>query len=183
VDIEADGPIPGPYSMLSFGACVAGFYEGGTFRAAKPGEQTFYRELKPISDDFVPEALAVCGLDRETLEKEGRTPEAAMSDAARWIEEICRDRYRPIFVAYPLGFDWLFSYWYFINFAGHSPFGFSGALDVKSFYAARAQAPIGQATKRHMPASLKPKSPHTHNALDDAIEQGELFANLVRWKG
>jgi hypothetical protein len=32
-----------------------------------------------------------------------------------------------------------------------------------------------------MPASLLPVSPHTHNALDDAIEQGELFANVFEW--
>jgi hypothetical protein len=32
-----------------------------------------------------------------------------------------------------------------------------------------------------MPGFLQPSSPHTHNALDDAIEQGELFANLLEW--
>ena len=42
VDVEADGPIPGPYSMLSLGMAVAG-----------RSELTFYTELQPISDDFV----------------------------------------------------------------------------------------------------------------------------------
>ena len=27
-DIEADGPIPGPYSMLSLGMCIAGEQDG-----------------------------------------------------------------------------------------------------------------------------------------------------------
>lgn len=40
VDIEADGPIPGDYSMVSFGAVVV-----------EPGlERTFYGELRPISE-------------------------------------------------------------------------------------------------------------------------------------
>lgn len=126
VDVEADGPIPGPFSMLSFGFAVSGFYERGSFRAAVTGESTFYRELRPISDDFVPEALNVAGLDREALKREGATPEEAMQEAIEWIEEVCAGHYRPIFVAYPLGFDWLFCYWYFMRFVGKSPFGFSG---------------------------------------------------------
>src|SRR6266511_1089365 len=56
VDVEADGPIPGPYSMISLGMAVAG----------RP-DLTFYTELRPISDDFVPQALAVSGLDRDRL--------------------------------------------------------------------------------------------------------------------
>lgn len=82
VDIEADGPIPGPYSMLSFGAAVAGRQDADGFTAADPEERTFYRELRPIGEEFVPEALAVSGLDRERLVREGpnrawRSPSSA----------------------------------------------------------------------------------------------------------
>ena len=39
VDVEADGPIPGDYSMVCFGAVIV-----------EPGfERTFYGRLKPIS--------------------------------------------------------------------------------------------------------------------------------------
>ncbi|WP_374222642.1 hypothetical protein [Streptomyces spinoverrucosus] len=79
VDIEADGPIPGPYSMLSLGAAVAGRQDADGLTAADPEERTFYRELRPISEEFVPEALAVSGLDRERLEREGAEPAAAPS--------------------------------------------------------------------------------------------------------
>jgi hypothetical protein len=34
-----------------------------------------------------------------------------------------------------------------------------------------------------MPPQLLSSRRHTHNALDDAIEQAELFANLFRWAG
>jgi ribonuclease T len=46
VDIEAAGPIPGRYSMLSIGACLIDDPEDG-----------FYVEMQPVSDAVVPEAL------------------------------------------------------------------------------------------------------------------------------
>jgi hypothetical protein len=49
-DIEADGPIPGEYSILSFGLAVAARFDGDNFEALEPAAATFYRELKPISD-------------------------------------------------------------------------------------------------------------------------------------
>jgi hypothetical protein len=43
VDIEADGPIPGDYSMVCFGAIVV-----------EPSlDRTFYGRLKPISDQWI----------------------------------------------------------------------------------------------------------------------------------
>jgi len=59
VDIETDGPIPGRYSMLSFGIAVAGSLRDGSFQRAEQAPSTFYRELRPISDDFDPETLVV----------------------------------------------------------------------------------------------------------------------------
>jgi hypothetical protein len=42
VDVEADGPIPGPYSMISVGVAVAGRHDVD-FAPARLGELTFYR--------------------------------------------------------------------------------------------------------------------------------------------
>ncbi|HWT92547.1 MAG TPA: hypothetical protein VN238_06095, partial [Solirubrobacteraceae bacterium] len=67
-DVETDGPIPGRFSMLSFGLCVAGRGDGETFERADPEARTFYRELAPLPDAGCdPEALAVSGLDRDAL--------------------------------------------------------------------------------------------------------------------
>jgi len=77
-DIEADGPIPGRYSMLAFGLAVAGTYDGATFEPRDSAADTFYRELKPISDEFDAAALKVSGLDRAMLAREGADPVAAM---------------------------------------------------------------------------------------------------------
>lgn len=58
VDVETDGPIPGDYSMISFGAVLVD----------EQLDKTFYGQLKPISEQYIPEALAVSGFTRqETL--------------------------------------------------------------------------------------------------------------------
>ncbi|WP_175409185.1 3'-5' exoribonuclease domain-containing protein [Streptomyces sp. TRM64462] len=182
VDIEADGPVPGPYSMLSFGAAVAGRQDGGGYVAADPEAATFYRELRPISGEFVPEALAVSGLDRERLLEEGAEPAVALAEFAVWVREVSRGA-QPVMCGYPAPYDWMFLYWYLMRFTGESPFGHSGCLDMKTLYAAKARLPLRVVAKRTMPPELLPGRHHTHHALDDAIEQAELFSNLMVWPG
>ncbi|CAM5327780.1 3'-5' exonuclease [Streptomyces griseomycini] len=184
VDVEADGPIPGPYSMLSLGAAVAGVQDGEGFTAADPEERTFYRELKPISEEFVPEALAVSGLDRARLGTEGAEPGRAMREFADWVRVAGTEAgAQPVMCGYPASYDWTFLYWYLIRFTGESPFGHSGCLDMKTLYAARAGLPLRAVAKGTMPRELLSRRRHTHHALDDAIEQAELFANLMTWPG
>jgi hypothetical protein len=169
--------------MLSFGLCVAGRFDGERFEAADPTVDTFYAELRPISDEFVPEALGVSGLDRERLRTAGDTPEEAMDRAAAWVAAVAGD-HRPVLVGYPLVYDWLFLYWYFERFSSAgSPFGHSSGLDMKTMYAVKAGVVVSRATKRQMPSHLLPARGHSHHALDDAIEQAELFASLFAWEG
>ncbi len=180
-DVETDGPMPGVYSLLSFGFAVVGRYDGESFQRVDPREHSFYRELRPISDEFDPEALAINGLDRTRLEREGMEPEQAMTEAGEWVRGLS-DGHRPVLVAYPVAYDWAFLYWYFERFApGGSPFGHSSCLDIRTQYQALAGTVFDRSGKMAMPAFLQPKAPHTHDALDDAIEQGELFANLMEW--
>src|SRR6202162_1346300 len=63
-DVETDGPIPGPYSILSFALVYAGSFDGRHFQRPENYSQTLYRELRPISENFEPEALRINGLDR-----------------------------------------------------------------------------------------------------------------------
>jgi hypothetical protein len=76
----------------------------------------------------------------------------------------------------------MFVYHYLVAYHGSSPFGFSGVLDLKTFYAARSGAVLGRATKRSMPRHLLSPRPHTHHALDDAREQADLLANLLAYR-
>ncbi len=172
VDIEADGPIPGPHSMLSFGAAAFGPDSGLT--------STFTRNLvcledaapDPRTSEFWrnnPEAYQATRTDT-------RAPSVAMPEFVRWVKGLPA---RPVFVAYPAGFDFLFMYWYMIRFAGESPFSFS-ALDIKTYAMALLGTPYRASAKRNMPKHWRPRRRHTHIALDDAIEQGELFLNMLK---
>ena len=86
---------------------------------------------------------------------------------------------RPVFVGYPAAFDFMFVYWYLISFAGESPFSHS-ALDIKTFAMALMKQNYRDATKNNMPKRWFDPIPHTHIALDDAIEQGALFCNMLK---
>ena len=182
VDVEADGPIPSLYSMLSIGVCVAGRKsEGGPFIGMDPDAYEWYAELKPIPDaTFIPEALAVSGLDRTKLIKEGEDPFLAMLQLNRWVlDTAAKFDARPIFVAYPLGFDWSFVHWYFMAYNKSDPFGFSNAIDIKTMFMTQSRNLLTKSTKKNMPKELGSKRKHTHNALDDAKGQADLFANLM----
>ncbi|MGH2878449.1 MAG: 3'-5' exoribonuclease domain-containing protein [Solirubrobacteraceae bacterium] len=183
-DIEADGPIPGEFSMLAFGLAVAATFDGEVFTPQNPSEQTFYRELKPIAERYEPAALKAARLDREALVLDGAEPEAAMRDAADWVATQADEAggARPVLVGYPVVFDWMFLHWYFVRFAGESPFGFSGALDIKTIYQQKAQVTLDYAGRNDLPNELRASHPHTHNALDDAIEQAEIFARVWAWE-
>jgi hypothetical protein len=180
-DVETDGPIPGPYSMLSFALVTAGTFDGTRFVRPANYDEHYYAELRPISEQFESEALAVNGLDRGRLVIEGEDPRAAMTRASRWIAEQAKGK-RPVLVAYPLSFDWTWLYWYFVNFSEQgSPFDHSRCYDLKTAFAVKAGLPICLSGRSRIPAHLRGTHQHTHHALDDAIEQAELFANIFDW--
>lgn len=182
VDIEADGPIPGPNSMLSFGLVVAARFDGQRFESLLDRHDDFYRELKPIADSFVPEALEVSGLDREKLRHEGADPHDAMTEARRWVLSHARND-RPVLTGFPLMFDWLFIYWYFERFADDgSPFDHSAGLDMKTMYQQKAAVTTSQTGLSDLPEALLPPQAHTHNALEDAHRQAEIFVRLFTWE-
>jgi len=85
---------------------------------------------------------------------------------------------KPVFVGYPAAYDFMFVYWYLIKFAGESPFSYS-ALDIKSYAMAVLKTKFRETTKRKMPKHWFDELSHTHVALDDAIEQGALFCNIL----
>lgn len=181
-DVETDGPIPGPYSMLSFALVYAGAFDGQRFSRPENYEQHFYVEIKPISNEFDPEALRVNGIDRERLLRNGQAPEIAMRAAADWVYKIA-GKGKPVLVAYPLSFDWSWLYWYFVRFSSKSPFNYSRCFDIKTAFAVKAQVPIADAGRSRLESTLRPHQGHTHHALDDAIEQAEIFANVFQWEG
>ena len=182
-DIETDGPIPGPYSMLSFAIVYAGTFDGNIFTRPSSYKRVMYLELRPISQEFEVEALQVNGLDRDRLKLEGLDPSVAMSKAVEWIVEVANGT-NPVLVAYPVSFDWTWLYWYFVRFCQRgSPFGYSQCYDIKTAFAVKSSLPISGAGRSRMGRRLRSDRVHTHHAVDDAIEQAEIFANVFEWNG
>jgi hypothetical protein len=177
-DVETDGPIPGPYSMLSFALAYAGAYDGTTFYRPPSYDQTFYIELRPISEQFERQALEVNGLDRDHLLRHGADPESAMTAAAQWVRERAGIG-SPVIVAYPLSFDWSWLYWYFVQYSKTgSPFGYSRGFDIKTAIAVKLRRMISNSGRSRIPEAVRSSIAHTHHALDDALEQAEIFANV-----
>ena len=167
VDIEASGPIPGEFSLLSIGACVVG-----------QTSQTFYSELKPLNQNFIPRAMEVNGLSLEKLKLAGEEPGRAMARFEQWVQKVSQTS-RPVFVGFNATFDWSFIHWYFIKFLGRSPFGISG-LDIKAYFMGRHQTSWRETNKKSVRTLYPSQTHHTHNALDDAKEQAEIFEKMLK---
>lgn len=135
-------------------------------------DKTFYGKLKPISDNFIPEALAVSGHSREeTMAFE--EPQIVMQNFANWIKEVAKDR--PIFISDNNGFDWMFVCWYFHHFIGKNPFGFS-SQNLGSLYKGMEKDTFK--TFKHLR-----KTKHTHNPVDDAKGNAEALLTMKKELG
>ena len=93
-----------------------------------------------------------------------------------WVHSLAG---RPVFVAYPAAFDFPFVLYYLNEFIGENPFGYA-VIDIKTFAMALLGRPYRASGKSAMPQAWIDPASHTHVALDDALEQGRLFCNLLR---
>jgi len=168
VDVEASGPNPAGYSLLSIGACLVGDLD-----------REFYVELQPIPGlGALAEALEVGGLSIEHLAAHGLPPAEALARFAGWLEEAVPAGLHPVFVGFNAPFDWMFVNDYFHRFLGHNPFG-HGALDIRSFYMGVTGARWYDAGLRHVAARYGIGDPLTHHALHDARDQATLFRKML----
>jgi DNA polymerase III epsilon subunit-like protein len=167
VDIEAAGPNPSQYSMLSIGAWIVGF-----------PQKTFYIELKPIHTNYSPEALEINSLSLDSLTKTGMEPGEAMRRFEDWIQAETPSGYKPVFVAFNAPFDWMFINDYFMRYLGRNPFGHT-ALDIKSYYMGFKGCSWQETTMGSIGPQYFENHHHTHNALQDALDQGKIFEMLL----
>src|SRR6185503_895286 len=143
-------------------------------------DRRFYTEIRPISERFQPEALAVSGLDRDRLLREAPTAEAAMAAAAAWVNQL-RKIGRPVFLAGPAVWDGMFVHWYFMHFTGRSPFGVTGSgIDLRSYWMGLRGCDWVATRKGRIKHELGLKDlPHTHHAGEDAAALAVLFEKVL----
>ena len=159
IDCESDGPIPGEYSMVCFGAV----------KVEPTLKKTFYGKIRPISDIWQPDALAISGFSREehlTFDE----PEKVMKDFAEWIKETSIDK--PIFISDNNGYDFAFVNYYFHKFYGSNPFGWSSRRIGDLYCGMKMDS---RASWKHLR-----KTKHDHNPINDAMSNAEALLEIQK---
>jgi hypothetical protein len=171
-DIEADGPIPGPHSMLSLASAA--------YRPDKTLVSTFSINLETLPG-AAPDARTMAWWQDypEAWEKcrhDARAPEQAMRQYLDWLKGLAG---RLVFLGLPAAWDFMWVYWYLLRFTGERPFR-EAALDVRSYAMGMRKVSFHETTRTYLPKRwFDDGLPHTHVALDDALEQGTMFCNML----
>jgi hypothetical protein len=163
VDVESDGPIPNKYSMVCFGAV----------RVTETLDTTFYGRTKPISDLYVPEALAISGFSREehlTFDD----PETVMRSFNDWVLSN-NGKGRPTLLSDNPAYDWSFINYYFHYYLGENPFGFS-ARRIGDLYCGLTKDMFGK--WKHLR-----KTTHDHQPVNDAKGNAEALLAMGKQYG
>lgn len=167
MDFEADGPVPGPYSGVCFGVVLI-----------KDPAQFFYGQLAPISERWIPEALAVSGFTREQ-HLTFPAPEETIPQYLRWINQF-GDRHT--LFSDNNQFDGMFNAYYTCVFGdadrpfeGSNPFGFSS----------RRIGDLACGAQKHLNYAWKHlrKTRHTHDPVDDATGNAEALVTILDQNG
>jgi len=190
LDVETDGPIPGPHSMRQVG--LAAFFLTGTpewkdveGKGISPLLAHFGRNLLPLpAASPHPDTLKWWTEENPDIwtriQMNAVSPDMGMYALVGWVDQMCKNfDARPVCVAYPATFDFMFLYWYLIKFMGASPFGFQG-LDMKTLAMVKMKTSFRNVSKRTMPKEWFGQEKHTHDAVDDAIEQGWMFCRMMK---
>ena len=161
VDVESDGPAPGPdlYSMTVIGACLV-----------KDPNQGFLGYLRPISENWIPEAQAISGFTREEA-LEFPDPRTTMAAFSAWVKETNEPGTHPVFTSDNNGYDWMFTCWYLWQFTGDNPFGFS-SKNINNLWQGMQRDAF--ASPRHLAITK-----HDHNPLHDARGHAEALAQMI----
>lgn len=159
VDVESDGNLLGVNSMVCFGAVIV---EEGL-------KKTFYGRTKPISKQYIPEALAISGFSREEHEKFDN-PQEVFEKFGEWLKVNCGNK--PILISDNNGYDASWINWYFLTYCGTNPFGWSSRRIGDLF--------CGFYNDMFYKWKIHRISEHTHNPLDDAKGNAEALLYLQK---
>jgi len=177
IDVEADGPIPGMNSMLSFGSAVFDINGNlwNTFECNLELLPEATSEVKTMEWwKTQPEAWEHC---RKDLLSPSVVMNSYYVNMVHLSEQLNK---KLVCIGYPITYDFMFLYWYLMKFAGKSPFSFSG-IDIKTIAMMMMKRPYTKIGKSSMPKRwFEGAEKHTHTPLEDAKGQGRMFVNMAR---
>lgn len=178
VDIETNGLAPGIHSMISIGVAAIDMETGDIVG-------TFKRNLQPIPE------LQICP---DTMEwwkgfpdayqratENSEMPLVAVHDLYSWVKGFGIEH--PVAAAWKPMFDLGFLRYYEVRYLGGIIFGRSGSgLDIKTVAALALEQSYGETQVAKVPKWMKEpySSAHTHDSLQDAIEQAHILYNALR---
>lgn len=176
VDGEFTGLIPGPYSMISLGA-VAYDSEGNELSRFRVNMS----ELPGSKRDTNTMAWWAAHAEAWKISTENPVePVEAMYRFDQWLATLPG---RPKLMGWPLPVDFMFVYWYYVNFLGKAPpFGYDG-IDIKTYAMAKMDTATLSDVSRETVQELLgiPTNEFSHDPVDDAVQQGRLFFGLRDW--
>lgn len=171
-DIEADGPVPGIHSMLSFASLA--YTTSGTFL------ESFEANLNPLADAIAdPDTMEWWSKRPETwaeVTANQSEPSEVMRSFERWLDSLPGE---PVLVAHPAPFDYMWMAWYAWKFLGKRKLGWTG-LDIKSYAMATLNWNFDRCETTHYDPAWLGLCEHSHRAIDDARGYANLFFELQR---
>lgn len=173
LDVEADG-IAGFGSLLSIGAIT-------------PWGETFYRELKPTSSEWIEGNREFCethGLKRERLLDEGMEPSLAISELDAWTRDAMKKygKYAAVLAAYNASYDFP---WIALEYQrtgienAYTIAGYAGYCTESLLMAFERQYDWDKCGKKQFGSDVKPEGVLSHNALEDAVYQQQFHFAII----
>jgi hypothetical protein len=156
-DVETDGQIIGKHSIICF----------GVVKLTPELDTTFYGQMKPISDLYVPETIAISGFSREQHEKFNK-PYDVMIAFADWLK--AHSVGRPILISDNNGYDASWINYYFHIYYGKNPFGWSSRR-IGDLYCGMMKDTWASWKKLRI-------TKHSHNPIDDAMGNAEALLKM-----
>ena len=177
IDIEASGPVPSLFDMISLGAVAVHENEDGTLRIG----DSFYVEIVPTAPGWDEEAEAIHGLSRAHLNANGVSRKQAMEDLAQWVKASTDQGTKPTFVGHNAPFDWSHVAWCYAAEGQTNPFGYK-ALCTKALATGVLGVHWLDSSKETLAEALSLPSEDTtqkHRADYDAAYQALVLKGLL----
>jgi hypothetical protein len=170
LDVESDG-IAGYGSLLSIGAIG-------------PWGDTFYRELKPTSDQWIEGNREFCeshGLERDRLLYEGMEPVRAIAELDEWTRTSMMKygKTAAVLAAYNASYDFPWIALEFQRAGIENPYGHAGYCTESLLMAFEQNYDWDKCGKKQFGADVKPEGALSHNALEDAIYQQQFHFAVI----
>ncbi len=166
------------YDLISIGL-VEVLNDNGTYRVDY--NRRFYLELKPLHDQFEPDAMKINGLSFANLYRYGSGPKEACKQILKYLD--LNDNDDAIFIGYCNTLDKIYTDQLFLNANVDNPFNYE-TIEISSLAMGKLDLEWGF-TEKELENKLNMQAmddTKKHNALEDAIHQAEEFCNLMNYK-